>query len=134
MKQIFVILSAALLLLTGCDVEEMSSLKDISKPYAAEYRCSRLQLGGEDLLGGFERVALALSYGGDFRLYYRGKDGSEGEYRGGYLVGEEAHTITLSVPSEGEEKTFVFPYEKGKVIMRIPADGKLLYAEFSAAD
>ena len=50
MKKIIAILALTCLLLTGCSAEDMSSLRDISRPYAAEYKCKKLQLGGEELL------------------------------------------------------------------------------------
>ncbi len=115
---------------TGCNVEEMDSLRDITRPYAGEYKCKKLLLGGEDLLGGFEYMKLNLGYYGDFTLSYAQTDAGEGEYSGEYeIAGDRA---IFSAEAGGEKKRYVFLYEAGAVIMELPFGGKLLQAEFRA--
>lgn len=120
-------------LFSGCDLSEMSSLRDVSRPYVGEYKCKKLQLGGEDYSGDFEFITLALTYDGAFKLKYADVNGGEGAYQGTYKISEEQKTVTLSSPSRGKEETYVFLYEKGKIVMTLPMGEKLLYAEFSMA-
>lgn len=127
-KMFFAVALLCALCLTGCDVEKMSSLKDISRPYAAEYKCKKLQLGGEDLLGGFDYVKLRLGYGGDYTLFYAGEEG-EGEQSGTYELSSDEGKITM----HGGGKTYIFPYEKGTVRIQLQFQDRLLLAEFSAA-
>lgn len=124
---------ACCLLLSGCNVNEMSSLRDLSRPYAGELKCAKLQLGNEDFLSEFEFVKLKLGYFGDFRLFYKTALGEEGEYTGAYRVKED-ETIEFSVNSGGEEKKFFFPYRNGTVTVALPMGEKLLLAEFSLVD
>ena len=83
------VLSSALMF-TGCNVEKMSTLRDISRPYAGEYKCSRLQLGGEDLLPQMKYLKLKLGYYGDFCVTYADFAGGAGEYSGTYRMEDGA--------------------------------------------
>ena len=122
------------LVAAGCDISEMSSLKDLSRPYAGEYKCRKLQLGSEDVLGQFEYVKLDLAYGGAFILYWRDTSGGENAYEGKYKLSEENSTVTLSSEAGGKEMTYVFPYTEGKVTMELLFNEKLLLAEFSMVE
>lgn len=133
MKKLFCALAlAGALLCSGCHAEKMSSLKDISRPYAGEYRCKKLLLGGEDLLGNFDYLKLQLDGSGTYRLFYAG-DGGEGEQTGEYDLSPEEGTVTLRARSGNGEKTYVFPYRKGKISLGLQFREKFLYAEFSMA-
>lgn len=115
---------------TGCDIEEMNTLRDVSRPFAGEYKCRKLSLGGEDLLPRFEYIKLELGYFGDFTLKYVDEQKGEGEYGGKYEMGE--NTVLFRTDAGGEEKKYVFPYESGAVLVELPLGGKLLLAEFRA--
>lgn len=121
---------AAALLFTGCDVNEMTTLKDLSRPYAAEYKCRKLQLGGQDLLSGFEWIKLTLRPDEMFSLRYREADGGEGGYEGEYELDEEQERITLRAQNGAKH---VFPYRNGAIALELLFNGRLLYAEFAAA-
>lgn len=118
-----------LILFTGCDVREMSSLRDVAKPYVGEYQCEKMTLGGDDVLQNYEYVRLKLSYNGKFTLFYRDKNGRKGEYGGEYSFAE--NSITFTAKNGTEESSKSFPYKKGTVYIELPTDGKLLLAEFS---
>ena len=129
MKKIFCTLGLlCALLFAGCDVEEMSSLRDISRPYAGEYKCQKLSLGGEDMLSRFDYLKLDLRASGDFTLKYADTEEGKGEYSGKYEMKEDA--IIFRADAGGEEKSYPFRYEKGAVIIELPFGGKLLLAEF----
>ena len=66
-----VVLFVCAVLLCGCDTREMSTLPDLSKPYAGMYECTELTLGGEDALGRFDFVRLELKGDETFALNYR---------------------------------------------------------------
>lgn len=119
------------LLSSGCDLEEMTSLKDISKPYVGEYQCRKLTLAGEDELDRFEEVKLNLGYDGKFQLSYVDAEGGEDAYEGSYTLYTAQSTVKFSAETQGKEATYVFPYERGKIVMELLMNGKLLYAEFS---
>lgn len=119
-------------LFCGCNVSEMSTLSDLSKPYVGFYECDKVQLGGEDMTEQFDYIRLELDYGGDFSLTYRSTDGNEGGYQGTYETDTEAGEITLRAKTGLVSKSFTFPMEKGKIYVDYMLNGKLLHAVFSA--
>ena len=68
-----IVLLAFCLLFAGCEtnVAEMSSLPELSRPYAGEYECETLTLAGEDMLSAFRTVRLTLGYDGKALKAYR---------------------------------------------------------------
>lgn len=114
----------------GCDVEELGSLSDISRPYAAEYKCVKLLFGGKDLLGEFAKLVLSLDRSGGFSLAYEDRAGRKGGYRGSYEV--EGDEIVFRAASGGKERSFVFSYDGGTVELRLLLGNRLLLADFSA--
>ncbi len=128
-KFLFAFLLLPCLLFAGCDVNDMTSLKDLSRPYTGEYECRKLLLGGEDLLSRFESVRLTLGLHGDFVLSYRDTEGGEGSFSGKYTLAGD--TLTLRANAGGRELSYEFPYSDGKVIGRLQMGGKLLLLEFS---
>ena len=49
----FAPLFLAAALLCGCSVSEMSTLRELSRPYTGEYACETLTYAGRDLLEGY---------------------------------------------------------------------------------
>ena len=128
------LLFACVFACTGCNVNEMSSLRAITRPYAAEYKCKRLQLGGDDLLGNYEYLKLDLRADGNYRFFWRDSSGAEDEYTGKYEMDEQTSRVRFSAPAGGEERSFEFPYEKGAVSIQLVFNEKLLVADFSAVE
>ena len=111
----------------------MSSLKEISLPYAGEYFCERLTLGGRDVLPYFERAVLTLERDGSFSLTYKRAGGGEGGVSGTYRIDEAAGRIYLRVRGAEGESERAFPYENGRIILEMTVLGRLLCAEFAPA-
>lgn len=133
MRKIFAACACALLcalLATGCAVDEMTTLKEVSRPYVGEYRCKRLLLGGEDRTEEYDLV-LSLGYHGELSLRARNGTG-EHTLMGNYELDGEAGAL-LVTPSGGERK-LLLPYREGVVSLGYVLGGKLLYAEFSMGD
>ena len=132
MRKILLLVSAclSLFLLGGCDVSEMGSLAELSKPYVGVYECEELSLGGEEMLEKFEKIQLELEYKGDFTLSFLTLEGMEGEYEGEYEVSIEDEELKLSMTSGGAEKQFYFRMEKGEILLDYNLGGKLLHASF----
>lgn len=118
-------------ILAGCDVNSMSSLPEISRPYVGEYKCDVLRYGAEDMTERFESIKLNLKYGGDFVLSYESKGGSEGEWGGTYTVSPEGDQISLTAKAGMREAAYTFPIKDGTILIDYNFAGKLLHAEFS---
>ncbi len=117
---------------SGCDVENMSSLKDISKPYVGEYKCRKLQLGEEDELKKFESVKLNFAPEGTFTLTAVDLMGNESAYDGEYEFAENG--VYLYANSGAKTERYLFPYEKGAVQMNLLFHEKLLQAQFTMVE
>ncbi len=109
----------------------MGSLPDLSHPYAGEYTCKKLSLGGEDCLNRFEYIKLTLECGGDFELSYRDKEKRTGGYEGEYSVSSESEEITFSAKAGLRTVSRTFPMKNGTILIDLTFGQKLLHAEFS---
>jgi len=132
-RYLFLLVTTLLLFLfVGCEkVEDMGSLPDLSHPYAGEYTCKKLLLGGEDCLDRFDYVKLTLEYGGDFTLSYRDKEKRSGAYSGEYAVSSESDEITFSAKAGLKTVSRTFPVKNGTILIDLTFGQKLLHAEFS---
>ncbi len=117
--------------LCGCDAREMTSLPDISKPYAGTYECTELTLGGEDALGRFDYVRLELKGDETFALSYRTAEGNEGGVDGEYKMDLERGEVTLSKKTLLRTVSYVFAVEKGEIFGEMNMSGELLHARFA---
>lgn len=117
----------ALLTLCGCDAAKMSSLRDVTHPYAGVYECKRLVLGGRDIT---ELCPLTVELFGDgsYSLVYRREDGDEEQRCGEYAVDLSRREITFS---DGAGRSVPFAYEEGRLLVSYSLMGTLLYAELS---
>ncbi len=136
MKKIFGALSCLLAVsllfcLAACQkAEDLSSLKDISRPYTGIYRCEKITVGGMDLTGKFEKLSLELKGNGNFVISYQTAEGNEGGYGGNYRIDEKKKEIVFSAKEGKREQSFAFPYEKGTVRIDYNLFGNLLHAVF----
>ena len=119
-----------MMLCAGCSVEEMSSLRSLTKPYAGEYRCTALLLGGRELLGEGDSVTLTLTTDGTFAIEYR-MGGAEGRCEGSYFLDPEGGGGVFCMQQDGKEARFAVVYEAGSISFQTPLCGKLLYITFS---
>lgn len=133
MKKILfsVILGFSLLAFSGCSVDEMSSLPEITKPYTGVYECESLMLGGRDFLPHFEKLYLELEPSGSFALHYSA-DGRKGGYEGKYERNEEEQTITFYSYVGRRAQAYTFPMQKGKIYVEYNLGGQLLHGVFAA--
>ncbi len=125
------LLSLCVVFAVGCDVSGMSTLPELSKPYAAVYRCIVCKLGEKDLLENFERLSIDLQPDDTFELSYRTVKGEEGTRTGTYVMDVEREEISFTVKSGKRERTRTFPVKKGTIFVDANIMGKLFHAEFS---
>lgn len=117
--------------LCGCDVSEMSTLPEFSRPYAAVYECDELTIDGEDELDRFDVLRLELNAKGEFALSWKTKEGAKGEQRGEYDFRQEENRIVFTAERGGRKVRRGFPYEDGKIYIDLNLLGRSLHARFS---
>lgn len=118
----------AALVCSGCSVSEMSTLRELSRPYTGVYACEKLTWAGRDLLEDFEYIRLELDRGGAAVFSWERRSGGKGEFSLGYDADVENGLVTFS--SGSVRRTF--PLGGGAVRMELIVLGRLLYAVFSA--
>ena len=123
--------SMAVFLLAGCETENLSSLKDISRPYTGVYECEKISLGDRDMTDKFEKLTLELKPDGTFTAAYETAEGRQGSYSGAYALDTEKGEIVLSAKQGTRTGSFTFPYEKGTIVIDRNLFGTPLHAEFS---
>ena len=134
MRKFFLVLAlAGCLVFSGCDVREMSSLKEISCPMRGSISVESLTLGGRDVLPYFERAVLTLERDGSFSLAYKRAGGGEGGVSGAYRIDEEAGRIYLRVRGAEGESERALPLRKRAHFLEMTVLGRLLCAEFAPA-
>ena len=125
-----VVLFLCAAVLCGCDVREMSTLPELSKPYTGVYECTQLSLGGEDTLERFEYVRLELKGDETFALTYRTAEGGEGGMEGEYKMDVERGEVILTKKTLVRAVSYVFAVENGAIRGDMNLNGQLLHAEF----
>ena len=113
----------------GCDVRKMSTLSELSRPYAGVYTAEEIVLGGEKLSG--YDLELELCYDGTFTLSYRTKDGAFDEWDGTYFVDETAEEITMSAKRGSETLSRTYRFEDGVIYVGENFLGKTLAVKFA---
>lgn len=116
--------------MAGCDVREMGSLQDLSKPYVGVYECDRLLLGGQDALRDFAYLRLELGYGGDFRFSYETLSGGKSEWEGTYTVDLSKEEIAMTAKSPAGTLSRTFRMENGSVLFDGNFAGRSFFASF----
>ncbi len=132
MRKIFLaaILAFSICAFTACDAQKLSSLEDLSRPYAGVYECEQLRYGDEDKSGAFEYLRLTLENSGKFVLSYKTVKGAEGEIGGSYEADTERERITFHAGQGFRTVTRTFPMQGGAIRIDANLAGRLLYAEF----
>lgn len=114
--------------MAGCDVQKMSTLSELSRPYAGVYTCDSIRLGGQVISD--SALSLELTYGGDFTLTYRTPNGDFGAWSGTYTVDETAEEITMSATKGSETLSRTYRFEDGVIYIDENFLGRPFIAEF----
>lgn len=115
--------------MAGCEVEELGSLEELSRPYTGVYTCERLMLGDEELTEQY-KLSLELEYGGDFTLTYAPKGGKKTEWSGTYVVDVDREEITMSAIQGMKTLSRTYRMEDGAILIDGNFYGKNFFAQF----
>ena len=128
MKKVFSAIAPLLLaaLLAGCSVSEMSTLRELSRPYTGVYACETLTYAGRDLMGDLVSLRLELGYGGEAVLRWTKAAGGGGERSFSYSADVENDRITFF--SGRHKRTFAL--QEGAIVVDMVVCGRLLYGVF----
>ena len=131
MRKLFCVLAMCLTLVgaCGCDVKEMSSLSDLTKPYAGLYECKTLRLGGKECKEDFKKLCIELKSDGTYEFYYKDLNGEQKRETGEYAADGGAAKIVFTPKEQKYPRTYAL--RKGVIYIDHVYGGKHLHAEFS---
>lgn len=115
-----------ILLCAGCSVSEMSTLRELSRPYLGEYKCETLICGGTDMLSAFSGLRLTLTPGGEARFDWKNAEGGGASMSLPCETDIENGLVTLHAGGISRTATL----QGGVLEMRAVMCGRLLYARF----
>ncbi len=132
LRAVFVCLAAAVLalILCGCEVSSLSSLRSFSRPYLGEYICEHAQFGDTDLLPKFREIVLSLKDGGEFTLTALPKRGRKVSVSGTYEYSEENGMLTMRARVSGKDRRKDLLLQDGKFVVEHSFAGKKLIMKF----
>ena len=117
-------------LLCACEVQKMSSLKDLTMPYIAMYECTEARLDDEDYLEKFDYIRITLINKSDMEICFKPKDGDKRSTKGTYTYDKETHELQANIGIlwvNYSEKTKI---EKGSFVIKRSFGHKQLYMKF----
>lgn len=134
MKRKFLIISVLcallLLLLPACDARKTSSLKDITKPYVAQYECTEATLGGEDLLEKFDYIKINLANKNTMEIIYKPKEGERKIIKAPYKFDSSTRELSAEIGILGHKIKQTVKVEKGKFTVSKAIGKKQLIMKF----
>lgn len=129
---VFLLLLAATLF-AACDARSYGSLKSVTMPFIAQYECTDLRLGEQNLLEDYDYIRLTFEKDNVLELTYKEKDGVKKTLSGKYELNPVTRELSAEIGILGykfKEKTVV---ERGKFTVSKPIGGQILTMTFSAA-
>lgn len=129
---ILTLLPLALIFLCACNVQEMSSLKAITKPYITQYECIEAKLGNENFLEGFDYIRLTLLNKSDLELTFKRTNGKKRTATGTYTFDEKTHEFSADVGVLGIKYTQKTVIENGQFVINRTLGSKQLTMKFKA--
>ncbi len=129
MKKLKISLIAPFLLL-AFNLNSMSTLQDIVKPYVGVYECKIMSFGEEDILQKFNFVNLELKCDNKYLLKYEDAHSLKGEYSGDYSYDTRSNILTFSENAENRRYNKSVQVKNGEFDVKINCGGKLLFVKF----
>lgn len=116
--------------LPACEADADSSVKELSKPYIAQYECVEARLGDEDLLEHYEYIRIILVNKDKMQVVIKPEDGDKKVVEGSYTFDFDTRELEGEIGIMGcrfKEKTVVGKggFDISKTIL-----GKQLYIKF----
>ena len=113
-------------------VDPDSSVKEITKPYACTYECTRATLNGEDLLGGYEYLRVTLEKSGALIVESKKQGGAAHKLQGNYTFDDKTRELTANIGILGAVRSHRTVLENGKFTIKMPVMSKQLIMIFEA--
>lgn len=91
---IFSVAALVLLILPACSMTAEGSLKTITKPYIAQYRCIEARLGEENLLDDYEDITITLLDREELEVSFKPKGKEKHSFQVPYTFDPKTHELS----------------------------------------
>ncbi len=119
-----------ILFLPACAMASDGSIKSITKPYIAQYRCIEARLGGDDLLDEYDFITITFLDGRELEVSFKPENGEKHSFRCPYTVDPRTHEISSEAGILGykfKEKVII---ENGGFVISKPLGDRQLVMKF----
>ncbi len=123
-------LSLSILLLPACEARAEGSIKEITKPYIAQYECVEAKLGDKNLLEQYDFIRIILVDNEKMQIVFKPKDNDKQIIDGAYDLDFKTRELVGEIGILGykfKEKTTV---QKGEFVISKTILAKQLYMKF----
>lgn len=117
-------------LLPACSMTAEGSIKTITKPYIAQYRCIEAKLGEDDLLTDYDEITITLLDQKEMEVSFKPKNKEKHSFRAPYSFDPKTHELSGEAGILGykfKEKVVV---ENGAFTISKPIGKKQLVMKF----
>lgn len=136
MKRKFILLSVfcalLLVLLPACDARKTGSLRDITRPYIAQYECTEATLGGDDMLEKFDYIEIYLANKNNLEIIYKPKNGERKIVKAPYKFDLSTRELSAEIGILGHKFRQAVKVENGKFTVSKTIGKKQLIMKFKA--
>lgn len=120
----------SLSLLPACSMDMDGSIKSITKPYIAQYKCVEARLGKDDLLEKHDFIYITLLDGKELEVSFKPKNGEKHSFKCPYSFNPKTRELSGEAGILGfqfKEKVIV---ENGEFTISKPLGGRQLVMKF----
>lgn len=127
-KIVCALIISAFLVLFACafTIDPNSSIKNLTKPYANTYECTRATLGDTDLLEDYEYMRIIIHDNGKLNVEMQRKGGKKRIYQCQYTYDDNTCNLSAEIGILGFTYRQTTKIENGKFVISMPVLTKQL--------
>ncbi len=123
-------LLALVFTLPACTIKAEGSIQSITRPYIAQYECTKARLGEKNLLDDYDYVRFVLLDKNQLELEYKPKNGEKQTRTGTYQLDPQTRELTAEIGLLGYRFKESVILEKGRFTVTKPIGTKELVLVF----
>lgn len=123
-------LSLSIFILPACEAKAEGSIKDITKPYIAQYECVEAKLGDKDLLEEYDYIRIILVNNEKMQLVFKQKGEEKQIIDGSYTLDLSTRELEGEIGILGYRFREKATVKKGEFVISKTIFTKQLYMKF----
>lgn len=126
----FIFCAAVLTFIPACNISKESSLKDLTKPHTAHYKCTEATLGGENILEKYDYIEMVLIDNEKTEFIYKQKDSKRRSVEGKYSFDGNSRELTADFGILGYNFAEPAKIGQGEITITKAFGGKQFFMKF----